>query len=166
MKILSNIFPDCRGRLAGFALLLSALLGLMASLSGCTHNNGNIGDWFGRWQIMEIKVDGVAMSGYEPVYFLDFQNNILRGIEVGDDGYDRNTRTFYGTWKEVGDNAVSFDFNHRQDDGTWNYTPFPILHFPSDGAFNLSVVDKSSTKRTLIYNAPDGVEYSYVLRKR
>lgn len=166
MKTLHNIFNGLPTVRRGFPMVMAVVIAMLMSLTGCTRNNGDIGDWFGRWQIMEIKVNGVAIEDYEPVYFFDFQNNIVRGIEVGPDGYDRDTRMFYGTWKELGDNAVSFDFNHRQDDGIWNYEPFPILHFPQDAAFTLAVTDKSGSKRTLVYDATDGTEYSYVLRKR
>ena len=58
---------------------------------GCTRNNGDIGNWFGRWQITEILADGTPESGYRGEFFLDFQNDIIRGIQLAPNGYNRDT---------------------------------------------------------------------------
>lgn len=153
------IFSDCTIRLA-------ALFIMFAMLTGCTRNNGDIGNWFGRWQIMEITADGIPQEGYMQQYFLDFQNDVIKGIMVGPNGYDRDYRECWGTWSQPDDNTLVFDFSHHQDKETGIYTPFPGLHFPDDGPFPVSVSETSGNKCTLRYVAPDGTEFVYRLRKR
>ncbi|MDE6166647.1 MAG: lipocalin-like domain-containing protein, partial [Muribaculaceae bacterium] len=74
-------------------LIKHLIAGVIAclTLSGCMQHNGDIGDWFGKWQVMEIRVDGVAETDYEPRYFWEFQNDIIRLVWVGPNGYDRDT---------------------------------------------------------------------------
>lgn len=133
---------------------------------GCTRNNGDIGNWFGRWQITEILADGTPESGYHGEFFLDFQNDIIRGIQLAPNGYDRDTAECYGTWSQPSDDALVFDFSHHQDKPVRIYTPFPGLHFPDDGPFTLSVSESSGDRCTLRYVAPDGTGYTYKLHKR
>ena len=34
-------------------------------MSGCTHNNGDIGPWFGTWQVTGIDADGAPLAEYD-----------------------------------------------------------------------------------------------------
>lgn len=145
-------------------LLLSVTLLLNP---GCTRNNGDIGRWFGNWQIMEISTDGVPDPGYEPRYFMEFQNNIVKLIWVGPNGYDRQTYTCFGTWSQPSDNTMMFDFTHSDDDGTPIYNPFSALHFPSDEIFNTTISDISGKHCTMKFvDASTSKEYTYRLQKR
>lgn len=142
-----------------FALLLTA--------TGCTRNNGDIGDWFGKWQVMEISVDGQPETGYEARYFWEFQNNIIRIAYVGPQGYDRETYYCFGSWSQPADDAIIFDMSHSDDSGKLIYTPFAGLHFPADKPFTLSITAKSGNGRTLRYfDQETATEYTYTLHKR
>lgn len=148
-----------------FSTLL--LIGMMTMLlNGCTRNNGDIGKWFGRWQVTEIAVDGIPDKEYDGHFFFSFQNDILGVIWLAPEGYDRETYTSYGTWKEISENALEFDFNHDDDTDLDIYRPFAGLHFPSDAPFTLSVTAASGNECTLNYtSAADGITYSYRLKK-
>lgn len=39
--------------------LIPSVCLLLFVVSGCTRNNGDIGDWFGKWQVTEVKVNGL-----------------------------------------------------------------------------------------------------------
>ena len=41
------------------ALHILIIMLSMAALSSCTHNNGDIGPYFGTWKMLSIEVDGV-----------------------------------------------------------------------------------------------------------
>ena len=147
-----------------------SLMGLFVAamlLGGCTRNNGDIGDWFGKWQVMEIRVDGVAETDYEPRYFWEFQNDIIRLVWVGPNGYDRDTYYCFGTWKQPSDNAMVFDFSHSDDSGRLLYRPFSAMHFPGDRPFTLTISDVSGKTCTMKYvEESTSTEYTYLLRKR
>ena len=51
-----------------FSIIISIAL-LMLTSTGCTRNNGDIGDWFGQWQQTEMLVDGAPDAEYHGQYF-------------------------------------------------------------------------------------------------
>ncbi len=147
------------------AAFLCCLLMLLSS--SCTRNNGDIGKWFGKWQIMEIRVDGQPEEDYEPRFFMEFQNDIIRLVWVGPTGYDRETYYCYGTWQQSSDNAMILDFTHSDDSGRLFYVPFGALHFPGDKPFTLTLSDDSGKNCTMKYvDETTSTEYTYLLRKR
>ena len=120
-------------RLACFAAVVAALL------SGCTRNNGDIGDWFGTWQMTELAVDGEPLPSYQDDIFWKFQNNVIELIKVqtglGEHGYDGR----WGTWEEDGDRLLlRFDYaddKYPEETGAAGkgiYAPFPELHIRSE----------------------------------
>ena len=39
---------------------------VMTAISGsCTHNNGDIGPWFGEWKLTSIEIDGSPDAAYK-----------------------------------------------------------------------------------------------------
>lgn len=65
---------------------------LLTVIAGCTHNDGDIGHWFGSWLLEEVSVDGTAIRP-DPQVMISFQGDIFDAAEVG--GQD-----FYGMWNE------------------------------------------------------------------
>ena len=59
--------------LTHIALVLTTLL----ALSSCSHNNGDIGYWFGLWHLDAIEVDGVPDDGYDGNYYFLFQGKVF-----------------------------------------------------------------------------------------
>lgn len=149
-------------------IILPALMTLMLmATSGCTRNNGDIGDWFGKWQVMEICVDGQPEAGYESQVFWEFQNDIIRVAYVNPDGYDREVYYAFGTWSQPSDNTMTLDFTHSDDSGTGIYIPTGWLHFPNDKPLTLSIVTLSGKDCTMKYvDEADATEYTYTLCKR
>lgn len=146
-----------------FALIIS---GGLLNMS-CTHNNGDIGRWFGTWQVMDIATDGTPDPEYDANCFWEFQNDIIKVVMVGPDGYDRDIYYCIGTWQETSDNTLTFNFTHSDDSGDLLYKPFGIMHFPSDAPFTLTITEDKGKQMTLKYvDQNTSTEYSYQLQKR
>ena len=76
--------------------ILIALLALVG-LSGCTHNEGDIGPWFGTWMVEDIT--GGASD-------FEFQGKMCTVIYIDN---KHNQLVDYGTWSEDGDKmTISF----------------------------------------------------------
>lgn len=144
-------------------IILIPILSLLTA--GCTHNNGDIGPWFGTWQLEEITADGVADVDYHHDIFWQFQSTVfcMRKVTALHDVYPR-----WGTWQETGDNILSLDFTHHDTDhpeGSTIYTPFPETHLKASGVSDLKIVEMSRSKLQLEYTGDDGITYRYFLKK-
>ena len=88
-----------------------AMLAVLLATAACTHNNGDIGPWFGTWHIDYVGYDPTASSPIAPnadeQYFLQFQGDIvsLRVVNTVTHAED----AAYGTWSE-GDNSLEITF--------------------------------------------------------
>ena len=56
--------------------IIMALLALVA-LSGCSHNNGDIGLWFGLWHLDTVEIDGEPDADYDGNFYFMFQNKVF-----------------------------------------------------------------------------------------
>lgn len=149
-------------------ITLSGMITLLLTMAtGCTRNNGDIGVWFGKWQVMDVRVNGQPESGYEARVFWEFQNDIIRIANVGPEGYDRDVYYCFGTWSQPSDNTMTLDFTHSDDSGTLIYTPTSAMHFPNDKPVTLSIINQSGNDCTMKYfDEATSTEYTYILRKR
>lgn len=149
-------------------MILAIMLLCVPMLSGCTHNNGDIGDWFGRWKLLSITADGEQVN--IPQCFWSFQNQVLQIDYLSSTNYEHDTYFCVATWSEPSENTLVIDFNHSDNtvnQGDVYYTPFSFLHLPAKKASTLSITERSSDKVTLKYiNPDDAVEYTYHLVKQ
>lgn len=164
---IDNIFQHLQGCLKSLTAALFGYLMICLS-SGCTRNNGDIGEWFGKWQIIEMSINGEPEKEYEQSFFLEFQNNIIRLVWVAPTGYDRDTYYCFGTWHQPSDNTLTFDFTHSDDNsGRLFYAPFNATHFPGDKPFNLTLEKVAGKRYSLKYfNETTSTEYTYLIQKR
>ena len=136
------------------------LLVLIASvMCGCTHNNGDIGPWFGTWKVVSISPD----KAYQGNFFWSFQGNV---IEMNRNTDNLEYSQSFGTWQEK-DGDLILDFNHHDngsDTGEGQYRPFPELHIPA-GVSTLHIQKLSGSEIILTYAADDGETYTYTLKK-
>jgi hypothetical protein len=148
--------------------IFSIFAGLIMILSGCTRNNGDIGDWFGKWQIMSISADGTPEAGYRQQFFMEFQNNIVKLTWLAPNGYEHETYTAYGTWQQPSENLMVFDFTHSDDIHSESYyRPFDALHFPSGQTFTMTIANASGNTCTMTYlDETSSIQYTYELHKR
>lgn len=140
---------------------------LLIMSGGCTRNNGDIGYWFGRWQIMEIYADSEPQADYDGSIFMEFQNNIIRLVWLAPDGYDHSTAICFGTWSQPSDNSLEIDFTHSDDKGRLHYQPFDQTNFPDNAPFVMSISEHSGNNITMTYTDPEtSTIYTYRIRKR
>ena len=53
------------------------VVSLLLSITGCTQNNGNIGNWFGQWRMDSYKVNGEVQEDYQGNIFFCFQSAVF-----------------------------------------------------------------------------------------
>ncbi|MDE6525025.1 MAG: lipocalin-like domain-containing protein, partial [Paramuribaculum sp.] len=65
------------------SVILSVVALTMLS-AGCTRNNGDIGPWFGTWQVTRIDVDGVPADCYRGNVVMKFQSHVMESRTQND----------------------------------------------------------------------------------
>lgn len=121
--------------------------------ASCTRNNGDIGPWFGTWDVENITASGTSVH-VEGDYFFHFQSNVFKVSLVGD--HEQLVESF-GTWDENGD-KMTIDF----PDASVFYIVMPGLEAHND----FTVSTKSSREVTFTKTDVSGITYSYHLRKQ
>lgn len=158
-----------------FKALLPAFLLLIAGVfSGCTRNNGDVGPWFGMWQLLTVETDGVPDKDYQGNIFWNFQNDVF-SMNWRSTGAAELTRIqVWGTWSER-DNNLYLDFTHSEDrypasgtgDGFNIYRPYEQTHLPYGEVSALKIVKMKGSDMVLTYEPDAGeVVYTYILKKR
>ncbi|MGN0228609.1 MAG: lipocalin-like domain-containing protein [Muribaculaceae bacterium] len=128
---------------------------LLAAAVSCTTNNGDIGEWMGRWKLTSIEQNGSEMNEYADNLFFAFQSTVF---EVRKVGYFYEHDEKFGTWSDDGKGTLVISFPDER------YKPFEELHFSQER--NVLTYDKIDAKGfTLILHAPDGNTYTYHLVK-
>lgn len=146
------------------------ILAVMAFLLvGCTHNNGNIGPFFGQWKISEITIDGEKDAAYEGNVFWSFQSSTIE-MQKADESQLTDAVTSWGSWsreKETNHDVLILDFTHSDDThavGDPYYSPLKETHLPN-GILRLYITSSSGSTMQLSYTADDGKVYKYSLVK-
>lgn len=156
-----------------YFLLLLTVMFANACLCGCTHNNGDIGPWFGTWKLEKITIDGEPDSQYGANIFWKFQTGVFSMVEVTSDTPAKGYNEIFGTWNE--DNGYLFlDFNHHDDttptessaNSEGRYAPFEETHLPGGVESMLKIESLIGKKAFLTFDSPnDGKIYGYYLEK-
>lgn len=145
------------------------LRNIMASIAACiiatacTHNNGNIGDWFGEWLMESVEINGTDDASYNSDVVWKFQNNIVEMVTVYGHSHDER----YGTWSESADELI-LDFTHSDDlneAGTGKYAPPAQTYLPA-AIVSLRILKLSPSEIVLSYRPDASAEIVYTLRKR
>jgi len=135
-------------------LALTAVVMMAAVvLTGCTHNDGDIGIWFGTWHVETITADGAAVD-VDGDYFFQFQSSVFRVSLVQE--HEQSVES-YGTWSE-GDGTMTISF----PDASVYYLYVPGLETVNA----MTVARQSSSRVTMTHTAGDGVKYVYELKKQ
>lgn len=144
------------------SLLLAGIIIALLS-SGCTRNNGDIGDLFGWWTLDSLRADGSeqALTADDVlIYTFTFQASIVQVQQTLDHA---EFHRYKGTW-ERRDNLLLLNFGHSDTAGGW-YTPPAELHLIR-GITPMTIVELTHSKMHLRYtNDDDGVTYDYYLSK-
>ena len=85
------------------ARLTTILIVGICLLTGCTHNNGDIGPFFGKWKLERMTVNTEEVADYEGNIFWSYQSSTISMTRVIDP-----TSSFitYGNWEVDEDYTV------------------------------------------------------------
>lgn len=142
--------------------ILIAIIAL--GLCACTHNNGNIGPWFGQWKLEALEADGQPVAGYNGNIFWAFQSDVLLFDNLFDDGLQYAMHV--ATWRQEGDRLI-IDFRHSDAGGqstNGNYAAPTILELQPQ-AVNTLTIEKLSGSHIVLKYDTGGKVMTYRLRK-
>lgn len=139
-------------RLATHIILAAAALMM---LSGCTHNDGDIGYWFGLWHLDSIEIDGTPVSGYNGNIYFMFQGKVFCIRSVDEVNHD-NVES-YAQWQESDDHQ-SMTLTFADDRFAPTVTPF----VPLDIVTTFTVITLNDKEMTLEQSDSEtGATYTY-----
>lgn len=130
---------------------------VLMTLSGCTHNDGDIGYWFGLWHLDSIEVDGAPAADYDgDIYFL-FQSKVFCVRSV--DEFNHEYVESYARWQESDDHqSITLSFV----DNRFSPTIFPLI--PLELETTLTVVTLNDKDMILTHtHSETGHTYTYYL---
>ncbi len=142
---------------------ITSLIISLLFLIGCTRNDGDIGDLFGRWRLESLTVDGIQEELYDEetlLYSWSFQSSLLF-IQVIQPYY-----SYYnvkGTWERE-DNILRINFGYTGDDGEMYYAPPENLHLER-GVNDMKILRLTSGELILERSGENDVKYVYRLKK-
>ncbi len=127
----------------------------IASLTGCTHNNGDIGPLFGQWKVTTISIDGQSLENYDGNLFFSFQNQVFMQRTTNELSHEVNQTV--GIWK-YSSNDLIIDFSDPE------YAPLTISGM-IDGLNTVKVISLSNKKMNISYQNSTGNIYRLSLEK-
>lgn len=136
-------------------IILSLLLIASAAITSCTHNNGDIGHWFGTWRVNELLINDKPDPDYAPPYMIfKFQSSVVQIIWP--DEFNHDAPGCIGTWHQDGDKVtLRFDYEF--------YAPTTASHL--DEITTLDILKLTRSAIELQYRNKDGNTYYYKLKK-
>lgn len=149
----------------GVILLMAAVM----SAGGCTRMDGDIGDLFGRWNLVTLTADGVEQQLYGLgggddevlLYTWAFQGDLVWILTMYPHQSSRSAR---GMWSRT-DTQLLINYSFTDDESPQDYVPPSALHLVEDGVTALNIESMSSSSMTLWYVSDDDVKYEYHLKK-
>lgn len=134
-------------------------------LSGCTTNNGDIGPWYGSWQLYQIEIDNIPDNNYSANVFWAFQSSIIKMTVLNS---KHQTDEYWGTWNES-DGVLTLKYTHSNAEtppGHNEYSFPPNIYLPSNGTVQLRIIEQKSNRLSLEYTKTDGIKVLYRLQKQ
>lgn len=137
---------------------------LAAVTTGCTHNDGDIGPWFGTWAMSGMTVDGETPKDFNPTATVwEFQSELVV-IRLLGEHHDIDAAS-WGTWREA-DGHLYLDYTHNsQHTGLSEYDAPVWLMMENDSVIDLTIAERGNRSMILRYSAPDGRIITYTLKK-
>lgn len=146
-------------RRVSYRLMAMALLALTYMAGGCTHNDGDIGDWFGMWLVERIEVDSEEVAGYSGNVVLKFQGGVMESSTMMP--YHEQVSYFANCRIESDALIVGVGSGAEWPDGF-----APELMLPAAAELRLQVTAFGGGRAVLRWNdAANGNVYDYYLKK-
>lgn len=136
---------------------LIVMAAAIISMTSCTHNNGDIGPWFGLWHIEQVEKDGAVINEYTGTNFFAFQTSVFQ-LRYTDDLQTEEQTT--GMWEDLGQ-EIKVTFPDQKL--VWSH--FYGIDM-TEGAVNTFKVESITGKdMVLMLASSDGHNYRYTLKK-
>lgn len=121
-----------------FSIIAALAIAIASLVASCTHNNGDIGPWFGTWHVEKMVVDGIDNPNFPDSVFFQFQSYVfcMRRIYPHQQYY-----AAFGTWEDLGNNSLRIVFPDT--------AMRPIAEVGFDSATTLKVEQLSSHSAVL-----------------
>ncbi len=130
------------------------MVGAILCMSSCTHNNGDIGLYFGLWHVESVECDGTLLDDYDGGYFFAFQSSVFQ-LRYTDEMQTEEYSA--GTWAETDE---GIDITFPDEDLRW----VSLVGLDWEVVNHLKVESLSSSKMVLSVET-DGHTYRYTLKK-
>lgn len=138
------------------SVILSVVALTMLS-AGCTRNNGDIGPWFGTWQVTRIDVDGVPAADYRGNVVMKFQSHVMESRAQSD---NHSYSAYWCTWSES-DGSLRLEITPGDDASGY----VAELMIPWTPVNMLRIVNQTGKTACLSRRSGEGTEYVYYLKK-
>lgn len=132
--------------------LITTLLLLLVSMTGCMHNDGDIGNLFGTWKISSVSVDGQEDQAYAGDVFVQFQTEVVRLVQVR---HNYDCVEYFGRWTREG-NHLLLDLHYTVDASV---TAIPEATRFVKGENHITITSDHSRKMTWVM---DNITYHLV----
>lgn len=134
------------------------LIALLA-VTGCTRNNGDIGEWFGMWQVERMEIDGATDEAYVDPVIMKFQGSVLETMTMFP---NHATSSWFATWTDCG-SSLTVD---AAEDAAGATGLAPGLKLPWIDGLRIEVISQSGSSAHLRWTNPDnGQQIDYYLKK-
>lgn len=137
--------------LIGLAIVLPFIFG------ACTHNNGDIGIWFGTWHVEKIThvASGEPVATYHGTHFMQFQSSVIRIVATDS---LHNYEQSFGVWDDATEGLLNITF---PDSAQFQCS------MPGIARTNIFIIEQSSDTHITLSHAglPDDEALRYSLTK-
>ena len=123
----------------------------------CTHNNGDIGIWFGTWHVEKITyvASGEPVASYHGTHFMQFQSSVIRIVATDS---LHNFEQSFGVWDDATEGLLNITF---PDSAQFHCT------MPGITKTNIFIIEQASATHITLSHAdlPDSDALRYSLTK-
>lgn len=142
-------------------LIRNILVIMLAFLpaTSCMQHNGNIGEFFGTWKLIEMTVDGEPDAAYEGNSFFQFHTDVVRVVTVYPHQLFTNS---FGRWIRT-DSTLDLDFGFTAD-SPGEYEAPAGLHMTKGN--NPCHIDRLTSREMQLTLHSDGKTIVYSLKKQ
>ncbi|MDE6651244.1 MAG: lipocalin-like domain-containing protein [Paramuribaculum sp.] len=133
--------------------ILFILAAFVLAGAGCTRNNGNIGSWFGTWQVVSITSGEGKIEKLPYTVIVKFQSDIIQTTEqFGSHEYN----DYWANWRRAGTSLII--------DGV-NKSIAPALMLPVNSVVELEIVQAPGSVMVWRYIDDNGNSTEYNLKR-
>ena len=122
----------------------------LLTLTGCMHNNGDIGNFFGVWKVESINIDNEIDNNYNGDIFFLFQSDVVRLVQ-NRGNYD--VTEYYGSWIE-NDSHLILDFHYYVEQIKETYN-LPEITYLQKSENHITILSQTAKRMVWQFNTID-----------